>query len=42
MHKDLPSESRKFLYELTFNERGIPLYRGEVAGVDACFKLEPA
>ncbi len=42
MHKDLPSESRKFLYELTFNERGIPLYRGAVAGVDACFKLEPA
>jgi ubiquinone/menaquinone biosynthesis C-methylase UbiE len=42
MHKELPSESRKFLYELTFNDRGIPLYRGAVAGVDACFKLEPA
>jgi ubiquinone/menaquinone biosynthesis C-methylase UbiE len=39
LHKELPSESRRFLYELTYNERGIPLYRGVVAGVDACFRL---
>lgn len=41
LHKELPSESRRFLYELTYNEKGIPLYRGTVAGVDACFRLVP-
>jgi ubiquinone/menaquinone biosynthesis C-methylase UbiE len=39
LDKRLPSMSRKFLYELTLNERGIPCYRGNVAGVDACFEV---
>ena len=37
----LPSEHRRFLYELTFDEQGCPLYRGVRAGIDACFRLEP-
>jgi ubiquinone/menaquinone biosynthesis C-methylase UbiE len=37
-----PSECRKFLYELTLNDQGIPLYRGVVAGVDACYRCTPA
>jgi SAM-dependent methyltransferase len=39
LDKRLPSESRRFIYELTLDERGIPCYRGNVAGVDACFEL---
>jgi ubiquinone/menaquinone biosynthesis C-methylase UbiE len=41
LDKRLPSESRRFLYELTLDQRGIPRYRGHVAGVDACFELAP-
>lgn len=37
----LPSEHRRFLYDLTFDAQGCPLYRGARAGVDACFRLEP-
>ncbi len=33
----LNRESREFLYSLTFDERGLPLYNGVVAGVDACY-----
>jgi ubiquinone/menaquinone biosynthesis C-methylase UbiE len=40
--KRLPSESRRFLYDLTFDERGIPRHRGVVAGVSACYHLAPA
>ena len=36
------SESRSFLYELTMNERGLPCYRGNVAGVDGCYVLHKA
>jgi len=32
-------ESREFLYALTFNDRGFPVYNGAVAGVNACFKV---
>lgn len=35
----LGDEQRDFLSELTFNEKGIPLYRGDVAGIDACYLL---
>ena len=35
----LDSESRKFLYDLTFDDRGIPLYNKRVAGINACFEL---
>jgi ubiquinone/menaquinone biosynthesis C-methylase UbiE len=33
----LPAEHRNFLSALTFDERGIPLYQGSVAGNDACY-----
>jgi ubiquinone/menaquinone biosynthesis C-methylase UbiE len=36
----LDEEHRDFLSELTFNEKGIPLYRGSVAGIDACYLFE--
>jgi SAM-dependent methyltransferase len=39
LDKRLPSESRKFLYDLTLNERGIPCFHGNVAGISACFEL---
>jgi SAM-dependent methyltransferase len=42
LDRRLPSESRRFLYELTLDERGIACYRGRVAGIDACFELKPA
>jgi len=35
----LPRESRQFLYALTFDRRGCPLYNNVVAGIDACFRL---
>ena len=34
----LRAESRKFLLNLVFDEYGYPRYRGNYAGVDACFK----
>jgi SAM-dependent methyltransferase len=33
----LPAEHREFLEALTFDERGIPRYKGHVAGNDACY-----
>jgi hypothetical protein len=42
LDRRLPSESRRFLYELTLDERGIACYRGRVAGIDSCFELKPA
>ena len=36
----LPSEHRDFLSALTFDERGIPLYKGQVAGNDACYTFK--
>jgi ubiquinone/menaquinone biosynthesis C-methylase UbiE len=38
----LDTESREFLSELTFDDRMVPHYRGQVAGIDACFRLTPA
>lgn len=37
-NRTLASESRDFLLELTFDKYGYPLYRGNYAGVDACFR----
>ena len=37
--RTLANEHRDFLSQLTFNEKGIPLIKGEVAGIDACYKL---
>jgi ubiquinone/menaquinone biosynthesis C-methylase UbiE len=36
----LPSEHRDFLSALTFDKRGIPYYKGSVAGIDACYKFK--
>ncbi len=35
----LPAEHRAFLTGLTFDHRGIPLYQGAVAGIDACYSF---
>lgn len=35
----LDAESRKFLYELTFDERGWPRHDGVVAGINSCFRF---
>lgn len=37
----LDRESRGFLYEVTFNERGLPVHRGRVAGIDLMCRLYP-
>jgi len=36
---ELCLESREFLYNLTFDKRGFPLYNNNVAGINACFKV---
>jgi len=35
----LDEEHRNFLSELTFNDRGMPLYKGNIAGINACYKF---
>lgn len=39
--KRLDSESRRFLYQLTFDQRGLPLYDGRVAGINLACRLIP-
>jgi SAM-dependent methyltransferase len=39
MDRRLPAEHRRFLCELTFSDRGFPLYENAVAGIDACYHL---
>lgn len=36
---ELDSESREFLYSITFDNLGRPLYKGNVAGQDACYRI---
>lgn len=36
----LPREHRLFLKDLSFNDQGLPLYRGTVAGIDAVYRLK--
>ncbi len=36
----LPVEHREFLSDLTFDQRGLPLYSDSVAGIDACYSFE--
>ena len=36
-----PAESRRFLYELTFDAKGRPLHGEHIAGIGACFHLTP-
>ena len=38
----LSVESRKFLLDLKFDDRGYPKYNGHYAGVDACYRLTKA
>jgi len=35
----LNKESRDFLYDLKFNNSGVPIYNGKSAGSHACFEL---
>jgi SAM-dependent methyltransferase len=42
MDARLRPESRRFLSTLTFDQRGLPLHQGQVAGVDLCLKLRKA
>jgi ubiquinone/menaquinone biosynthesis C-methylase UbiE len=37
-----PAESRRFLYDLTFDNRGRPMHGEHIAGIGACFHLTPA
>jgi len=37
----LDRDSRDFLADLTFDTRQTPLHRGQVAGINACFRLTP-
>ena len=39
MDRRLPAESREFLKTLEFDRRGLPTYRGQYAGIDACYRL---
>lgn len=38
----LDSISRQFLYDLTFNNRGAPIYNGNVAGIGGCYSAKLA
>jgi hypothetical protein len=42
MNPRLDRKHREFLQELTFDQHGRPLYRGEVAGIDAVYELTKA
>jgi ubiquinone/menaquinone biosynthesis C-methylase UbiE len=35
----LDEEHRNFLSDLSFNNRGMPLYNGNIAGINACYKF---
>jgi ubiquinone/menaquinone biosynthesis C-methylase UbiE len=37
----LPSECRRFLAELTFDEHGLPRHRSHFAGINGCYLLRP-
>lgn len=39
MSQELPSEHRRFLYELTFDRFGRPCVDGVVAGIDGCYEF---
>jgi ubiquinone/menaquinone biosynthesis C-methylase UbiE len=36
-----PKEHRDFLYKLSFNKKGVPIYEGHVAGIGACYEATP-
>ncbi len=37
---NLEEKHRQFLYDISFNDKGWPLYNGKVAGVDAVYELK--
>lgn len=37
----LPEEHRNFLYNLSFDQKGAPMYEGYVAGIGACYEATP-
>lgn len=37
INQKLDGEHREFIYNLTFNQQGLPMYEGSVAGIDAVF-----
>lgn len=39
LDRELPQESRQFLYDLRFDDRGLPRIHGRLAGVDGCYRL---
>ncbi|MFA6127018.1 MAG: class I SAM-dependent methyltransferase [Bacteroidales bacterium] len=39
-NRKLPREHREFLSEIIFDEKGWPLYKNQVAGIDSCFSLK--
>ncbi len=41
LEPELEDEHRRFLLELTFDQRGVPYYRGRAAGIDGCYLLVP-
>ncbi len=42
MNQKFPAEHRDFLLNLTFDERGYPMYHNTYAGIDGCYLLTPA
>lgn len=42
LDRRLRVESRRFLGALTFDERGLPYFEGQVAGMNGCYELTPA
>jgi SAM-dependent methyltransferase len=39
LNRELPAEHRNFLLDLTFDERGLPYYRQQPAGIAGCYQL---
>lgn len=40
MNPEFPPEHRNFLASLTFDQQGIPYFKGNVAGIDGCYELK--
>ena len=40
MNQSLPKESRDFLSQLKFDDRGVPYFNGNAAGIDGCYEIE--
>jgi hypothetical protein len=39
LHLGVPRECRDFLYDLTFDDRGLPSNTGDYAGIDGCYRF---